>query len=191
MVADTSWDTRFVRRQFYPAVVGVVGCAVARAPTLLTSIKVPGLGISLAINAGYVLDFGPLVLFLLAAVALLWDPNAAGTARKQFAEAAHGRRLLLIASVLVVMVAAIFLTLQFFLLQAPPGGCDSFNRLRYLYDIGLPAFQPEYCIGSAADMQNAMPWLLYPPALESWLQIAACLGTLSLSIRQLKTWGAF
>jgi hypothetical protein len=68
-------------------------------------------------------------------------------------------------------LAAAFISLQFFLLFAPKGECNTFPRLSLLTDWQLKAFQPEYCMSLSAETQAQMPYLLSPPALNAWAQV--------------------
>src|SRR5438552_6796776 len=46
-----------------------------------------------------------------------------------------------------------FLSLQFFLLLAPPGECPTFLRWKYLTDFSVKAIKPEYCMGLDTQVQ--------------------------------------
>src|SRR5579862_5046928 len=64
-----------VRRLAIIGAAGVIACVVARAPTLLQEFKIPVLDVKLGVNAGYVLVFGPLLIFLAALTVCYLTPR--------------------------------------------------------------------------------------------------------------------
>jgi hypothetical protein len=175
-----------VRRFAIVGGIGLLGCVVARAPTLIGRFAVPKLGLDVSLNAGYVLIFGPLML----CVGALWA--AYGITAPQRAYQLRTRPHRLLAAVLFVFPAATaaFLTFQFFLLLAPEGKCLTFDRLRYLTDLTLQAFQPEYCMGVSSEAKQGQPWLLQPPILEGWVQVLLPLITLAVTVWAWHQWTA-
>jgi hypothetical protein len=156
-----------MRRLAIIGAAGIIACIVSRAPTLLQEVKIPVLDVKLGLNAGYVLVFGPLLVFFAAITVWYLTPRT----RLGGAWTISDRQIAAFLFVLPVVIAA-FLTLQFFLLLAPPGTCPTFDRWRYLTDFHLEAFQPEYCVGLPSETQKSMPWLIDPPILQGWVQVA-------------------
>jgi len=154
---------QLLRRFLFVGVIGVLGCTIARAPSMLGKLSVPVIGLELNLNAGYFLVFGPMLLLL----GILWASAARPSIQHR---SATGLTAAAVTTVLPVLSSA-FLALQFFLLLAPKGECVQFDRWRYLTDLNLSAFQPEYCMNLAEGTQRSMPWLLNPPILQGWLQI--------------------
>jgi hypothetical protein len=151
------------------ALVSAVMVFVARAPTSLEKVSIPIVDVELAVNAGYVLIFGATIITIAGVLLQAFsEPNS--EVMPDYTE----KRLLSILYVAPVLCAA-FLSLQFFLLFAPPGECNTFDRTQLLTGFAKPAFQPEYCMGLTDHQQKHMPWLLNPPALNGWIQIAATL----------------
>jgi hypothetical protein len=173
-----------VRRFAIVGGIGLLGCVIARAPTLIGKFTVPKLGLDLSLNAGYVVIFGSLILF----AGTLWA--AYGTTAAKRADQPQTLPDCLFIAVLFVFPAltAAFLALQFFLLLAPKGECLTFDRLRYLTDLALQPFQPEYCMGVSSEAQQGQPWLLQPPILEGWLQVLLPLATLAVALWARRRW---
>ena len=166
-----------LRRFAVVGAAGLLGCVIARAPTLANKLTIPILNVGLVPNAGYVLVFGPLLLL----AGIFW---AAYGASDQTASRNHWGKLdWALAGFLFALpfLSATFLVLQFFLLLAPKGECLTFNRLRYLTDMSLPAFPPEYCMGLPAETQARLPWIMWPPMLLGWLQVLIPLIALALT----------
>jgi len=164
---------------------GLVACVVARAPTLLTKLKIPIIDIELGLNAGYVLVFGPLAVAVAAAVIWYLIPR---TPVKGVWTAVDKGIVGFLFALLPVICA--FLSLQFFLLLAPPGTCPTFDRWRFITDIRLKAFKPEYCMGLPSAMQDIMPWLLDPPIVQGWLQVVLPLVVAAAMISGWRNWSA-
>jgi hypothetical protein len=162
---------------------GVVACVVSRAPTILQEIKIPVIDVKLAVNAGYILVLGPLCIFL--AVLAVWyaTPRTGVTGVWTARDRDIARALFVLPS-----IAAAFLSLQFFLLLAPPGACTTFKRWRYVTDYHLEAFRPEYCMGLPPETQSRMPWLLEPPIVQGWFQVAAPIAVGVLLIMAWRSW---
>jgi hypothetical protein len=164
---------------------GLVACVVARAPTLLTKLKIPVVDVELGLNAGYVLIFGPLAAAVAAAVIAYLIPR---TPVKGVWTAVDKGIVGFLFALLPVICA--FLSLQFFLLLAPPGTCPTFDRWRYLTDIHLEPFKPEYCMGLPPATQQSMPWLLDPPIVQGWLQVLLPLVAAAVMIAGWRSWSA-
>lgn len=156
---------------------GFLGCLIARAPTILDKYTIPVFHVDLALNAGYVLIFGPLVLL----AGVFWAAYGVGDHN---VSRVHWRSLDWTLAGLVFLLAfitAAFLAFQFFLLLAPKGECLTFDRWRYLTDLRLHAFAPEYCMGLPAETQAHLPWIIQPPMLWGWLQVFVPLIVLALT----------
>jgi hypothetical protein len=97
-------------------------------------------------------------------------------------------RLLSAALFALPSLTATFLALQFFLLLAPKGECLTFDRVRYLVDSSLMAFQPEYCMGVPHEVQQGQPWLLQRPILQGWLQVLLPLAVLIITVSAWRRW---
>jgi hypothetical protein len=164
---------------------GLVACVVARAPTLLTEVKIPIIDVKLGLNAGYVLVFGPLAVAVAAAV--IWYLIPRTPVKGAWTAVDKGIVGFLFA---LLPVICAFLSLQFFLLLAPPGTCPTFERWRYLTDIHLEAFKPEYCMGLPSATEDSMPWLLDPPIVQGWLQLLLPLVVAAAMISGWRTWSA-
>jgi hypothetical protein len=80
------------------------------------------------------------------------------------------------------VLAAAVISLQFFLLFAPKGQCNSFPRLSLLTDWGSKAFQPEYCMSLSAETQERMPYLMSSPAVNAWAQVVLRLIAICLVV---------
>jgi hypothetical protein len=166
---------------------GVIGCVIARAPTILDKFTVPVLKVDLAANAGYVLVFGPLLLL----AGVFWATYGASDHRLSHR---HWEKLdWAFAGFLFVLpvLSITFLALQFFLLLAPKGECVTFDRLRYLTDPTLHAFQPEYCMSLPTETQGHLPWIIQPPVLWGWLQVLVPLLALALTAWGWRRWSRF
>jgi hypothetical protein len=172
----------FVRWIAIVDAAGVMSCIISRAPTLLHEIELPVLG-KIPLNAGYLLVGGPLAILL--AAALFWYLASRAPAGGTWTAADIRVSAVLFA---FPVLCAAFLSLQFFLLLAPPGACPSFDRWRYLTDFALGAFQPEYCMGLPQETQRGMPWLLEPPILQGWLQLLLPVGTALLMRAAWRAW---
>ncbi len=171
---------RTMRRLAIVGFAGLVACVIVRAPTLLPpETELPILKVKLALNAGWILVFGPVVVTLALVYAVL----------RIVGRAAIHRMLAIVAFALPPLTVA-FLSLQFFLLLAPPGQCNAFTRSRLLSDLSLDAFRPEYCMGVASGVQERMPWLLQPPILEGWSQASLPVVALVLSLWGWRRWMA-
>jgi DNA-binding winged helix-turn-helix (wHTH) protein len=150
-------------------VLALVGCVFARTPS------------ALSINAGYVLVFGPILLFLASAWVAFRGHRAAGRWRQADL---HLARILFSLPALT----SAFLALQFFLLLAPPGECPTFLRWRYLTDFSVQAVKPEYCMGLDPQVQAHGPWLWSPVILQAWLQVLLPIATAILCFRAFRAW---
>ena len=173
------------RRLAIANLVGVVACAVARGPTLLTKLKIPVADIELNVNAGYVLVFGPRAAA--AAAVAIWYLIPRTPVNGVWTRVDKGIVAFLFA---LLPIVCAFLSLQFFLLFAPPGSCPTFDRWRYLTDIHLEAFKPEYCMGLPAATQESMPWLLNPPVMQGWLQFLLPFVAAAAMIAGWRSWSA-
>lgn len=152
----------------------IAACAIARAPSVLEKIKVPLIDLELKLNAGYFLVLGPLLIVVaILAVHLLREDTARTRGKKDVKNALFRA---------IPPLGAAFLSLQFFLLLAPKGECNTFHRSRLLLE-WLQAFKPEYCMSLPAETQERMPWLLEPPILQAWAQVLLPLIALALVIR--------
>jgi hypothetical protein len=167
-----------LRRFAVVAGVGLIGCDIARAPTIMGKYTVPGLGLELTLNAGYVLVLGPLVLF----AGSLWAAYSAGSASPRRRHLSSYDLLIAGALFALPFLTAAFLAAQFFLLLAPKGECLTFDSLRYLSDSHLRAFQPEYCMGVSDEARQGQPWLIQPPILQGWIQVLLPLAILGVVI---------
>jgi hypothetical protein len=173
-----------VRRFVVVGGAGVLGCVIARAPTILDKLTVPVLNVDLAPNAGYVLIFGPVLLL----VGIFWASYGAsdqGASRNHWGKLDWALAGFLFA---LPFLSVAFLALQFFLLLAPKGECLTFDRLRYLTDTSLNAFQPEYCMGLPAETQARLPWIIQPPILWGWVQMLVPLIALALTAWGWRRW---
>lgn len=169
-----------VRRFAIVGAIGVLGCIIARAPTILGKFSVPGTGIELNLNAGYVLIFGPSLLLL----GILWASSGAGRRAGRPANTDLSSTVIM----LLPALSSAFIALQFFLLLAPKGECLTFDRWRYLVDFTLRAFQPEYCMGVSDEMQRSLPWLLNPPMVQGWLQLCVPVAGAAITAWTLRKW---
>ena len=152
------------RRYFlYLSACSIVACVVVRAPSIFEEGKIPLVDLKLKLNAGWILVFGPL-LIVCAIAAISYLHRTADLS-------AGGRLIAGIVTRAIPCLAAAFISLQFFLLFAPKGECNTFPRLSLLTDWQLKAFQPEYCMSLSAETQAQMPYLLSPPALNAWAQV--------------------
>lgn len=155
------------------AIASLAACAVVRAPTLIKEFTIPLIGLTLDFNAGYLLSWGSITIAIAIGLLLLSYPRPAPIRRDAIPMAA-----LLFG---IVVLASAYLGLQFFLLLAPPGECNNFERLRYLTDASLQEFKPEYCMSLPAELQARMPWLIRPPMLQAWGQIVSVAGCAAFS----------
>jgi hypothetical protein len=167
-----------IRRLGIVGALGLLACVIARAPTLLGKFTVPGLGVELSLNAGYVLVLGPL-LILCGSIWAVYGVSSSSLRRRH--RDGFDRFLTALLFALPFLTAA-FLAAQFFLLFAPKGECLTFDRWRYLTDIALRAFQPEYCMGVSDETSRNQPWLLQPPIIQGWGQVLLPLVTLAAMI---------
>jgi hypothetical protein len=167
-----------LRRFAIVGAVGILGCMIARAPTLLGKVNVAGIDLNL--NAGYVLVLGPLLLL----IGIVWA--ASGVSRPFRISGKSGLAPGVIMTVPVL--SAGFIVLQFFLLLAPKGECLTFDRWRYLFDFSLRAFQPEYCMGASDEVQRSLPWLLNPPIVQGWMQLAFPIVGAVITSRAVQRW---
>lgn len=152
----------FVRSTAATAAIGVVASVVARAPTFLQDVEV--LGMKFSINAGWVLVFGPFLLFM----ATSW--LSFFVARDCPATGKWGKSDRALARVLVIAVptTVAFLSLQYFLLLAPSStACGDGWKL--LLQPNHAPFQPTYCMTLPDTAQKLMPHVP-EPFLQAWVQ---------------------
>lgn len=152
------------RYYLYLSACALVACVVVRAPSIFEEGKIPLIDLKLKLNAGWILMFGPLLI--VCAIAAITYVNHT-TNRSTASE----RPIAGIVTRAVPCLAAAFLSLQFFLLFAPKGKCNTFSRLSLLTAWQHKAFQPQYCMSLSAETQAQMPYLLSPPALNAWAQV--------------------
>jgi hypothetical protein len=164
--------------------IGLIGCVIARAPTIMGKYTVPGLGLELSLNAGYVLMLGPLLLF----GGTIWAAYGAGSSSPRRRRLNRFDRFLAAVLFILPFLTAALLAAQFFLLLAPKGECLTFDRLRYLTDISYRAFQPEYCMGVSDEARQGQPWLLQPPIIQGWLQVLLPLAIVAVTARAWQRW---
>jgi hypothetical protein len=164
------------RRHFlYLSACSIVARVVVRAPSIFEEGKIPLIDLKLKLNAGWILVFGPLLIVCaIAAISYLHrTADLSATGEPPIAG---------IVARAIPCLAAAFISLQFFLLFAPKGQCNTFSRLSLLTDWQLKAFQPEYCMTLSAETQAQMPYLLNPPALNAWAQVILPLITVWLAV---------
>jgi len=148
----------------YLSACAVAACIIVRAPSIFDEGKVPLIDLKLKLNAGWILTLGPLAIVLaISAIAYL---NRDVT-RPRISE----RPFTSVAVRAIPCLGAAFLSLQFFLLFAPKGQCNTYPRWMFLTDWRSGAFQPEYCMSLSAETQERMPYLINPPALQAWAQV--------------------
>ncbi len=152
------------RYYLYLSACALVACVVVRAPSIFEEGKIPVVDLKLKLNAGWILIFGPLLI--VCAVAVI-----AYIHRSTDPSTISERPVAGIVARAIPCLAAAFLSLQFFLLFAPKGECNTFPRLNLLTAWQLKAFQPEYCMSLSAETQAQMPYFLNPPALNAWAQV--------------------
>ncbi|WP_316195998.1 hypothetical protein [Bradyrhizobium sp. SZCCHNRI3052] len=156
----------------------IAACAIVRAPSVLDEITVPLIDLKLKLNAGYLLVFGPLLIVLaILAIHFLREDTPHTRGKKDLKNGLFRA---------IPPLGAAFLSLQFLLLLAPKGECDSFQRSRLLLE-WLPAFKPEYCMYLPAETQEHMPWLFEPPMLQAWMQILLPMVALAVVIKDWRT----
>lgn len=152
----------------------IAACVMVRAPSVLDEITVPLIDLKLKLNAGYLLVFGPLLIVLaILAIHFLREDSLRTRGKKNFKNGLFRA---------IPPFGAAFLSLQFFLLLAPKGECNTFQRSRLLLD-WLHAFKPEYCMYLSAETQEHMPWLFEPPILQAWMQILLPMIALAVVIK--------
>ncbi len=147
---------------------------IVRAPSVVDEITVPLIDLKLKLNAGYILVLGPLLIVLaILAIPFLREDTPQTRGKKNLANGLFRA---------IPPAGAAFLSLQFFLLLAPRGECNTFHRSRFLLE-WLQAFKPEYCMYLPAETQEHMPWLFDPPIVQAWTQILLPVVALALVIR--------
>jgi DNA-binding winged helix-turn-helix (wHTH) protein len=149
--------------------LALIGCVFARAPS------------ELSMNAGYILVFGPMLILLASAWVAVRGHRATGYWQRPDVHLAR------IFFSLPALTSA-FLSLEFFLLLAPPGECPTFLRWKYLTDLSIEAFKPEYCMGLDAQIQVHGPWLMSPVILQAWFQVVAPIAIAALCFRAFRAW---
>jgi hypothetical protein len=172
-----------IRRLAFIDAAGVIACIISRPPTLFSELKIPLIDVKLDLNAGYILVFGPLVIFLAGIVTWYLVPRTP----TQRGWTPSDRRVAAVLFGLLPIICA-FISLQFFLLLAPPGTCPSFDRWRYLVDFRLSAFKPEYCMGLPSATQERMPWLIEPPIVQAWAQVLFPMGAAVTMLQAWRSW---
>lgn len=156
----------------------IAACVAVRAPSVFDEIKVPLIDLKLKVNAGYILVFGPLLIALvILAIHFLREDMPRTRGKKDLKNGLFRA---------IPPLGAAFLSLQFFLLLAPKGECNTFQRSRLLIE-WLHAFQPEYCMYLPAETQEHMPWLFEPPMLQAWMQIILPLIALAVAVKDWRT----
>lgn len=156
----------------------IAACAIVRAPSVLDEITIPLIDLKLKLNAGYVLVFGPLLIVLvILAIHFLREDTTRTRGKKDLKNGIFRA---------IPPVGAAFLSLQFFLLLAPMGECNTFQRSRLLLE-WLHAFKLEYCMYLSAETQEHMPWLFEPPMLQAWMQILLPMVALAVVIKDWRT----
>lgn len=167
------------RRDFFVlSLCCIAACAIVRAPSVLDEITVPLIDLKLKLNAGYVLVFGPLLIVLaILAIHFLREDTSRTRGKKDLKNGLFRA---------MPPLGAAFLSLQFFLLLAPKGECNTFQRSRFLFE-RLHAFQPEYCMYLPAETQEHMPWLFDPPILQAWMQIILPIIALAVVVKDWRT----
>jgi hypothetical protein len=177
-------SNKILRRLAIIDAFGLIGCVVSRAPTLMDKLKIPVVDVTLSVNAGYLVIFGPGLLFL----AVVWIAYA--VRHRSPSEAVGYSDDLMLPGITFALPAltAAFLALQFFLLLAPPGECPTFARWRYLFDFSIREFKPEYCMGTDAATQAHIPWLMTPVIAQAWGQVIFPLATAVLSVQAFRLW---
>jgi hypothetical protein len=154
----------------------LAACVIVRAPTIFEEGQIPVIDVKLKLNAGYILVFGPLLIVCaIAAITYLCRDDRPRRANEGAVAGILARA--------IPCLAAAYLSLQFFLLFAPKGQCNTFPRWDYLTGWQLSAFQPEYCMSLPAETQERMPWLFDPPFVQAWAQVLLPLIALGLAIR--------
>lgn len=163
------------RYYLYLSACALVACVVARAPSIFEEGKIPLIDLKLKLNAGWILMFGPLLIVgvIIAITYIHRTSNLPTTGERPIAG---------IATRAIPCLAAAFLSLQFFLLFAPKGECNTFPRLSLLTAWQVKAFQPEYCMSLSAETQAQMPYLISPPALNAWIQVILPLIAICLAV---------
>jgi hypothetical protein len=165
MLSYLSMETAYIRVFGNRSLLLLFLCALSRTGDKLGNASV--LGLSLNINPGVIVVYGPLLIFLLL-VALRSESDALLTAREVVLDEAselpaRARRigLAVYALFLAPVACAIFLVVQFFKAVIPSDeSCDGFNRLRQFFDLSWIGGTPSiYCIQNVKD---GMPWI-YPP----------------------------
>ena len=168
-------SSKSLRYFAYLSLCSIAACVVVRAPTIFEEGQIPVIDLKLKLNAGYLLLFGPFLI--VCAIAAITYGRA-----KRLQRTNEGTFAGILARAIPCLATA-YLSLQFFLLLAPNGQCNTFPRWRYLTDWKLSAFKPEYCMSLPVDTQERMPWLFDPPVAQAWAQLLLPLIAVGLVIR--------
>jgi len=167
-------------------------CVLSRTGSITG--KATALGLSIDISPGTVVVLGP-ILALLLLISLKMEADNLRLARQDLlSQNQRAPRIRIVWSVYGLFAlptaAAAFLVCQYFLNLVPAGtsgppeaDCDTFNRLRYLFDFSLGGFPTKYCIGG---ITAGMPWI-YPP-YQSYGYILIILGCGYLSYVLCRDW---
>ncbi len=158
------------------AFASLAAAAVSRSPTLMQNGKLFGLELSL--NVGYVVLFGPPVIFLFYVFA---DRGIRAPAERIDD---HSLGWLFAVVVLLPAVIAGFLVVQYLRELRPALQCNNPSAFRALW--GSEPFQPTYCVGDDPELQVLMPHLFDPPWIWSLLQVALVPACLWLAVRVLQ-----
>ena len=149
-------DYRSEERSFmlgYTVVVAVtiIFCTISRAPSLIG--KGSPLGLELNVNVGYVVIYGPLIIWAL----VTWEEWIAGHLHEHRIHLPEDSRRLAKANrwrwpALVVFlfpgIGIAFLAENFVQTMASAKvGCNAYNHLRTLYDFAVWETQAVYCFG--------------------------------------------
>lgn len=161
-------ETRFR----WAAYFGAIACVITRAPTLMADGKV--FELPLAINVGYVVFFGPLVI-LIFYIDSFRSIKLANTIKDNWSDVTF--KIIVYAPA----IQAAFLSLQYFLEVRPGPTCDPQNWSAL---IGWEGFAAVYCFGSVD--QSGVPWVMEPPWAFALAQVAMPIACIVLAYRSIQ-----